>query len=434
MQLDKPDAREKHAEYAYELILNSWARIGNEERRVTLTINDRNARRAIAEVARGHWTTYALQLKQEDYIYGNQRGRTRLLGTLLAMADLLDLSPVRAGYFRTVHRLYDPEPISELHQTMHDLSRGFEIIPPDPNIPGELQFQLEWNSNDAVVQDISHWALHWFTSQWRQLKPVLYKDSGGSVRWASKWAKITFNPPAVPVQKLSKKALHALNAELAEQKRIDRKEFAEQFQKAFKPSESVLFILHRNSENDGKVLSEWCEAYSRNLESSQVARIDVQPAAVLDISSAASQIIEQWGDHLPECDDEDALAHFNVMLSASQAHNFVIILVTEKYKADLLQPLLENFFERSGNESARVCVLLASQTKELKIIDGVQTHNFELPEISEHDIVDYFCNSLGYNNEDGQTEFNKIVNIGLKSSMLYNYIESFCNKWINEVK
>src|ERR1044071_749091 len=108
MQLDNVDARDKHAEYACNLILHSSARIDFNFRRTTLPIIDDNAREAIALVARAHWTDYALNLEEYDNrIYENQRGRLPLLGCLLAMADLLDLSPVRANYFRTIHRLYE---------------------------------------------------------------------------------------------------------------------------------------------------------------------------------------------------------------------------------------------------------------------------------------------------------------------------------------
>ena len=105
MQLGERDAREKHAQYAFDLILRSHARNNNEERRVTLPIDDRNAREAIAATARGHWTNFAVELVREDVLVGMSRGRLRLLGLLLAVADLLDLSPVRATYFRSIHQL-----------------------------------------------------------------------------------------------------------------------------------------------------------------------------------------------------------------------------------------------------------------------------------------------------------------------------------------
>lgn len=71
---DDPDARKRHAQYAYDLILYSHAQVGPDERRVTLPIDDTNARVAIANVARAHWTDYALQLAHEDFITDQSDG------------------------------------------------------------------------------------------------------------------------------------------------------------------------------------------------------------------------------------------------------------------------------------------------------------------------------------------------------------------------
>src|SRR6185436_19204257 len=104
------------------------------------------------------------------YIYGNGKGRLRLLGALLATADLLDLSPVRARYFRSTHRLFSLPSLSELHQTTHRLVKGFAIGPPDPLVPGDLRFTIDWRDDSQNTRMISDWVLHWFTSQWRQLQ------------------------------------------------------------------------------------------------------------------------------------------------------------------------------------------------------------------------------------------------------------------------
>lgn len=157
MQSDEPNARAEHAQFAYDLILYSSAQIGPELRKVTLPIPDDNWRRAIAHIARGHWTQFAVELPEEDFIFGNEPGRFRLLGLLLAMADLLDLSPVRARYFRTLHRLYRLAPVSELHQTMHALVRGFQILSPNAVLPAELQFQLHWRDDSEITIDLADW-------------------------------------------------------------------------------------------------------------------------------------------------------------------------------------------------------------------------------------------------------------------------------------
>ena len=217
MQLGERDAREKHAQYAFDLILRSHARNNNEERRVTLPIDDRNAREAIAATARGHWTNFAVELVREDVLVGMSRGRLRLLGLLLAVADLLDLSPVRATYFRSIHQLDKLDATAELHQTMHELVKGFQIVAPDANIPEQLQYVLEWSDDSVMTHTISDWIFHWFDSQWQILKPLLHQDSGGRIRWEDPWKRVTFRKPVGPIPHLSENALKFLRAERASQ-------------------------------------------------------------------------------------------------------------------------------------------------------------------------------------------------------------------------
>ena len=71
MQSDEPNARAEHAQFAYELILYSSAQIGPELRKVTLPIPDDNWRRAIVHIARAHWTQFAVELPEMDFIFGN---------------------------------------------------------------------------------------------------------------------------------------------------------------------------------------------------------------------------------------------------------------------------------------------------------------------------------------------------------------------------
>ena len=89
MQLDVPDAREEHAQHSYRLILDSFEDEEGRIRRAGVRIDDPTTREAIALVARGHWTSFALKLPSEDDLGWNRSGRLRLLGLLLATADLL---------------------------------------------------------------------------------------------------------------------------------------------------------------------------------------------------------------------------------------------------------------------------------------------------------------------------------------------------------
>lgn len=428
MQLDDPDARAKHAEYAHSLILYSHALIGPEERRVTLPINDTNGRIAIALVARGHWTQYALQLKSEDFIVGNKRGRLRLLGVLLAMADLLDLSPVRARYFRSIHRLYDLKPLSELHQKMHALVKGFQILAPKPEVSGDLQFQLEWHDNSETVHDISDWIMKWINSQWRQLHEPLYMESRGTIRWAKPWATIFFNIPPGPVQTLSVKALDVLKAERAEQARIDRDKFIERFKDSIISGEAMVFLFPRNSGLDGRVISEWCESHARLYKNCLIARVDVQPHDPLDLSSIISQLMEQWGKHLPVCRDDEALEHLRSFVSTDQTA-LISVIVSEEYKKNLLETLLQTLVQRphTSPNPARICLLLTHEATGPNNLNNASIIPFDGLVFSEIDVKQHL-QAWGYSENECRDIYRKISNLGIKEKpgMIYTYIENHC--------
>lgn len=429
MQLaDEPDARSKHAQYAYELILYSHAQVGSAQRRITLPINDHNARRTIALVAKGHWTEFALNFDDEDYIYGVERGRLRLLGVLLAMADLLDISPVRARYFRSIHRLYDLPPLSELHQKMHDLVKGFRITSPDPAVNEDLQFQLEWRDDSVTTRKMSAWVLKWFDSQWRQLWPTLYKDSGGIIRWADPWVAVKFNPPEGPLQTLSPRALNILDAERAEQLRIDRDEFIRRFKDSIGSNDTRLFIFPKNSELDGRFLSEWCEAHARLYENCLIARVDIQPSAPLDLSSTVSFLIEQWGGHLPTCSDEEALRGLESFMSASAAHSLVSIIVSERYDEELLDALLRILLKRpsSGPKRGRICILLTRGAVGPKGMSNNTTTLLAGAPFTRADIEHHLQTRWGYNEQESREIYAKLSRLGFaeKPGQIYNYLET----------
>jgi hypothetical protein len=295
MQTDLPDARERHAEHSFDLILASFdARL--RALYVRLPIADGNARDAVALVARGHWTSFAVELKPDDFIYGNTKGRLRLLGALLAMADLLDLSPVRARYYRSAHRLYELPPRSELHQKAHDRVKGFEIEPPDPNVPGDLRFTVHWKDDSEETRLISDWILHWFCSQWRQLEPFLHEDSGGAIRWSRPWAKAVFRQPLGTVATLTPEARGILKAEWEEQRRIDRDKFCLAFRDALETRRRVLFLLPREA-GDAPRMSGWCEAQAGEVDGLRVARLDVRDIDAPDLVGLLAVLLEQWGHH-----------------------------------------------------------------------------------------------------------------------------------------
>ena len=438
MQLaDDPDARAKHAQYSYELILYSHTTVNPKERRVTLMIDDNNARASIANVARAHWTDYALKLPQSDYILGNTVGRLRLLGVLLAVADLLDISPVRARFFRSVHRLHDLNPLSELHQTVHALVKGFQIKPPFEANPGDLQFQLEWRDNGEAVRTMSDWVLRWFNSQWRQLNAELRIQSGGAVRWHSPWVRVRFGAPEGPCPTLSDEAMNILRAEVAEQLRIDRENLIQKFKDAIDKGLSALFSFPRDSDFDGKMLGDWCEAHARIQKKCRVARLDIGPADTADLSSLVAELLEQWGQHIQVSNDKFALEELERLATSDRDHSLVMIVAADKDSLALIAPLLRASLKTPGDDgtpTARVCLVLTS--KEVVVPDvGVVTTSLSGTGFAEDDVRSHLEMRWGYSVENAKEVVGRIKSLGLldEPGSVYAYIEMHCGTNASEV-
>lgn len=428
---DDPDARKKHAQSAYDLILYSHAWVGPKERRVTLPIDDRNARVAIANVARGHWTEHALPLASEDFIVDNTRGRLKLLGLLLATADLLDLSPVRARFFRSAHRLYDLPPVSELHQTMHDLVKGVQILPPNPSVPSALQFRLEWFDNNDIVQTMSDWVMQWFHSQWKQLAPALFEESGGVINWVKpKWANVIFNSPQGPVPKLSPAALNVLAAERAEQVRINRDTLAARFRGALESGEAVLFLFAANSDFDWRAFSEWCEANARLRDNCRVARVNPRPSAPTYFSGIISQLMEQWGEHLPHCSDDEALKRLESFVTDDQTPSLVSIIRADEHVGESLQTLLQIIVHRAGSSPApaRVCLLLSPEAEGPKKLGGASVVEFDGSSLPREEVEQHLQSRRGYSPQESRDIYDTMLALKLTDhpARVYTYIEKHC--------
>lgn len=429
MQLGVTDARQRHAEYAYDLILYSSAQIGPDQRRVTLPISNPNARLAIAKVARGHWTDFALRLPEEDYIYENVRGRLRLLAVLLATGDLLDTSAIRAGYFRSDHRLFDLNPVSELHQTLHNMVSGYQIKPESSSIADKLVFELEWRDHSELVQEISDWLLRWFSSQIRQTAPELERLSGGAVRWASPWAQIVFRTPEGPMPILSDTATGVLKADIAAQRRIDRDGFVKEFQDAIASASSVMFVLPFSSETDSRQIVEWCRAQVLNPGEYLFGQIDIALGAPLELASLIASLLEQWDCHLPVCTNEMALDRLKEVLEENKKRNTILLAVADKYSRDLVQPVLEVYFGAVKPVACRVCVLVCGANELIPSFPAVTTRYIDLSSFSAGDLEGYL-GRFGYDAQVRASLVGKMAHLGLLSSpgRVYTYLEDHCDR------
>ncbi len=383
-RISNPNAREKHAEYSHQIIMTSSA----------LSIDDWIAREAIANVARAHWTDYALALRRTDFINTqNGRGRLKLLGLLLAMADLLDLSPIRARYFLSPYKLYDLPPESELHHKLHRHVYGIRIRRPNRKVPRRLQFCVDWNGEQEQqpMEEMNEWVMQWFDSQWRQLKGPLFDESNDNIRWVKPWRHVRYRKRVGDVPTLTSPALNILKAKRADQIRIDRTEFTTRFHQALKDKETILFLAPYEADFD-TYMSDWCEAHTRLHEDYRVTRITVEPQLSLDVRSIAANILTQLNQILPG--DAEPIKTLEYFLSQNDNLSLVsIVIINKTNKMDLLGDPLHNLLKslvlRPNSSVARICLLICPQEDWVPYVAGAQTVSIDespLPrdEIEEH--------------------------------------------------
>jgi hypothetical protein len=427
MQLGVPDAREQHARYAHDLILYSSAWIGPSQRKVTLSISDTNAREAIAQVARGHWTNFALDLRKFDYVHGNIEGRLRLLGLLLANADLLDTSAIRAGYFRSSHRLFDLNPISELHQKMHTLVKGFSIRRPDPELPDKLIYEMRWRDQSETVRLMAEWQLRWFSSQMRQIAPPLENESGGAIRWAWPWARVFFRRPVGPVEELSAPARAVLVEDVRAQRRIDREAFAARFHNAMKGTGIAALVLCGGEKADWRPVTDWCDAHARAESGIRVARIDSGGSEPHDVVSLIAIVLGQWGVQLPRCDEDRAWEAFSGMRGTPEP--LMLVALSDGPEPDL-DAVLQAFVTPMGDIAAARVLVLATTQQSPASLGSIATESFDLTCFEEADLEKYLDDRYGYGRNERQHLIEGMRALGLlrQPANIYQYIEHHCDR------
>lgn len=421
-RIDDPDVRENHPVAAYDMILNSSDQIPIEFREVTLPIKDPNATLAIAKIARGHWTEYALPLPAEDFICGNKEGRLRLLALLLAMADLLDMSSVRAHYSRSSHRFYRLGPVSELHHAKHRLVKGCSIKPTSPG----LQFELKWRDNDGLVDNVNGWVMQWFNAQCRQLHPALHKASDGLIQWAKPWANVIFEPPEQRPVELSPAAKRFLMLERAEQIRINREAFASRFRESIANKEAAVFLFTADSDFDWRQLSDWCEAYGRS-QQCHVAKVDVRGLAVYQFGSILAQILTQWKKTLPVCSSEETTARFESYVKLDDTPDIVTIVKTDEAGNASLPALLKLLMLRNS-AAARVCFLICPKGKGPVEVDDATIVAFDGSTFPREEVETYLQKQHGFSEPESKEIYNRMerAHVTTRPADVYAYIEDYC--------
>jgi hypothetical protein len=429
MQQDVPDARERHAQYAFELILYSHALVEGQERKVTLSIRDTAAREAIAQIARAHWVSFALELEEEPAFIrdDNTRGRLKLLGVLLAMADLFDLSPVRARYYHGTNRLTSLDAVGALHQGTHAIVKGCEIIVPVLSLASDLRFHVEWRGEEiGDAGKISEWILTWFASQWRRLHRELTRLSAGAIRWADPWVSTKFTKVGGPDHVFPPMALRCLNAEIHEQRRIDRDDLLTTFRSYIENKERKIVFLVGDSSSDVGQISDWIYHNNRHKENLFVARVALRPSQPIELSSAVAQILEQWESHQPQSGDDAALQALQSFLKQHSDSVFIILIESSHFENDLFGDLLKTLFVIP--DSSVICLVAAERESIADLNNGIAFEVVRLNRFAKEIVMFHLTEKLGFDLEKSADICAKMVSVKAfeTPSATYDYINSHC--------
>jgi len=347
------------------------------------------------------------------------------------MADLLDVSPVRARYYRTPHRLYRLDALGELHQKMHLAVKGFEIRP-RRQVPSELRLVLTWRRADEQVRGLSDWLLHWLTSQWRLLAEPLKEDSSGAIRWAEPWAEVVFAPARGPQETLSDEAMLVLAAERREQRRIDRDELAERFLQVLDGGGRILFRIDSDPKLDGQKMADWCECQARRRRAPRTARLDRGPAEAKETATLVAILSEQLGVHLPAMDEEEALAELRRVIVEKATAGFVVLIAADPYDEALFEPILGALFAAPPAAGRpEICVLLTPQgAGPSEIADG-EVYRLPAGPLGAEDVRRHLQQSWGYDPRGSTAVLERVEAAQLleRPGVLYDYLATHCTSW-----
>ena len=291
MQSDDDGARGNHATHSRELIEESSAFSSAFGRQVTLPIESATLRGAIARIAEAHWATFAVRLEETTALHNNTTGRQRLLGLLLAMADLLDMSPQRARYFLTGHRLQSLERENRLHQVRHNSVTRCKVL--DADGAGRIRYRLEWANAETQTEEIARWTVNQLTCYWRTLHRELEFCSGGTVRWTEPWVSVEVSADPLQTEALDEQAVACLRAEIESHRCIDREAFKRDFLAALQCEQPKLWVLHGQEGHDGAQLVDWCLAQARTRERWKTIQLDGSRESAPEVSTVAVEALAQ---------------------------------------------------------------------------------------------------------------------------------------------
>ena len=215
-----------------------------------------------------------------------------------------------------------------------------------------------------------------------------------------------------------------LEAERAEQRRINREAFVASFRIALDKGRRILFQLPGDSSWDGNQMSRWCSSQARNAKA-RTAEIHLRPAVAKDLASALAELMHQWGFDLSKLSGAEALERTTAVLLAPNSGSFVTIVKVESLEIPYLQSLLTTLAARlPGEAGARITVVLSEGAAGPDAIEGADVERPDWAAIGEEDIRQHLRLSWGWSEEESQKQaaIALQLELGQQPGLLYTFI------------
>jgi len=161
-----------------------------------------------------------------------------------------------------------------------------------------------------------------------------------------------------------------------------------------------------------------------------VARVNIRPSSPAYLSGVISQLMEQWGEHLPSCSDDEALKYLEAFVTKDDAPSLISIIRTDEYVGESLQTLLGLLLRRgaSNPSSGRVSLLISPGAEGPKNLDGASIFAFDGSLLARDEIEQHLQARRGYSPKESSDIYNTMLALELTDhpARVYTYIDKHC--------
>jgi hypothetical protein len=140
--------------------------------------------------------------------------------------------------------------------------------------------------------------------------------------------------------------------------------------------------------------------------------------------------LEQWGEHLSSCSDDEALKYLEAFVTKDDAPSLISIIRTDQYIGDSLKALLGLLIRRgaSNSSSGRVILLISPSAEGPKSLDGASIFAFDGSLLPRDEVEQHLQARRGYSPKESSDIYDTMVALKLTDhpARVYTYIDRHC--------